>query len=122
MNWRVLSELEKSIIEKLLEGSIYGDKFNRKELANYLAKQIDEFGSLALRRVDQQGDYDGVQAHLLSSGYFDDDGQREKFGPMVNILVFEKNGFLLELQIYRDDGGPIVRPIVPDEIFMITAR
>jgi hypothetical protein len=63
-----------------------------------------------------------MNPRLIASGYFDDDNQTAILGPMVEMILFEKNGFLSELQIFRSDGSPLKREIDPDKIFMIEHR
>ncbi|WP_205936500.1 hypothetical protein, partial [Rhizobium leguminosarum] len=84
--------------------------------------KVNEYGSLALlSRGDNQPAND-MNPRLIASGYFDDDNQTAILGPMVEMILFEKNGVLSELQIFRSDGSPLKREIDPDKIFMIEQR
>jgi hypothetical protein len=92
------------------------------ELQGYVGQVIDEYGSLALLPLDGNQLPDSMNPRLVASGYFDDDNQLAVIGPRVEILLFEKNGVLSELQIFRSDGSALKRHIDPEKIFMIEQR
>lgn len=117
-DWRTLTDTEKRIIGKLLSGI---DTRPSWDIQAYVGREIDEYGSLLLSRGDNQPASD-MTPRLLASGYFDDDNQKAILGPMVEIILFEKNGVLSELQIFRGDGAPLKREIEPDRIFMIEQK
>ncbi|NEH32979.1 DUF6984 family protein [Rhizobium ruizarguesonis] len=118
-DWRSLTDNEKRIVKKLLFGMDIPPSW---EIQEYVGHEIDEYRSLALlSRGDNQPAND-MNPRLIASGYFDDDNQTAILGPMVEMILFEKNGVLSELQIFRSDGSPLKREIDPDKIFMIEQR
>lgn len=117
-DWRSLTDTEKRIVRKLLSGI---DTRPSWDIRDYVGREIDEYGSLLLSRGDSQPTSD-MTPRLIASGYFDDDNQKAILGPMVEIILFEKNGALSELQIFRSDGSPLKREIEPDKIFMIEQK
>ncbi|MBB3454364.1 hypothetical protein FHT86_002663 [Rhizobium sp. BK313] len=118
-NWRSLTDNEKRIVKKLLFGMDISPAW---ELQGYVGQVIDEYGSLALLPLDGNQLPNSMNPRLVASGYFDDDNQLAVIGPMVEILLFEKNGVLSELQILRSDGSALKRHIDPEKIFMIEQR
>ena len=118
-NWRSLTDNEKRIVKKLLFGM---DMSPAWKLQGYVGQVTDEYGSLALLPLDGNQLPNSMNPRLVASGYFDDNNQLAVIGPMVEILLFEKNGVLSELQIFRSDGSALKREIDPEKIFMIEQR
>ncbi len=118
-DWRSLTDNEKRIVKKLLFGMDIPPSW---EIQKYVGHEIDEYGSLALlSRGDNQPASD-MNPRLIASGYCDDDNQKAILGPMVEMILFEKNGVLSELQIFRSDGSQLKREIDPDKVFVIEQR
>jgi hypothetical protein len=105
--------MEMQIILKVLDLSHVTMPVN---LGMYEASQINEWGSIALRIANDETNV-GTEMRAIASAYFDDDNQKEIIGPLVNLILFHRNGVLCELQIYRDDDSALRRPINPEELF-----
>ncbi|CDN49209.1 DUF6984 family protein [Neorhizobium galegae] len=118
-DWRSLTDNEKRIVKNLL-----GDELAQPswEINGYFAREIDEYGSLALMLHNERTSPENGRMRPVASGYFDDDNQKDVMGPMVELILFEQNNVLSELQIFRSDGSPMKKEIDPDGIFLIWRR
>lgn len=103
--FRALSQLEKSIIMSLV--SVVDDNENLlKQIESARVKEIDDYGSLK---------FDGFEAHPymmvsgpLVTGQQEDVDTIENSGPYINFILLLKDGFMSELDIYKDDGSKAV--------------
>lgn len=118
-DWRSLTDREERIVRALLEGRGAPAHW---EIHGYIGREIDEYRSLELLPRGDHPPATGTRFRLIASGYFDDDNQWALRGPLVEILLFENNGALSELQIFRSDGSPLKQEIDPGKIFMIEQR
>jgi hypothetical protein len=109
---RALTPDERLILSKLLSISAPGIEVLRQQMADARAVVSDEYGSISLDvHKAQPGNFsDGP---LITATQFDTDTV-ENYGPKINVILFVKNGFINELQIYKDDGKPIKSRLNPD--------
>ncbi|KQV32525.1 hypothetical protein ASC97_02835 [Rhizobium sp. Root1203] len=121
VTWRELTAAEKRIIERLVRHASRGNVAPAWDIETYRAAAIDDFGSLRLRPRDKADPGAGALARPIASAYFDDKDTPDPYGPLVDIILFEAAGLLCELQIYRSDGGTILRTIEADDIFLVTS-
>ncbi|WP_283195037.1 hypothetical protein [Rhizobium sp. AN80A] len=120
--WRELNPAEKQIIQRLARHAARGEVPPAWDCDHYRAAEIDASGSLRLRPRDRLEAATELPAHPVASGYFDDKEVADPYGPLVDIILFSANGMLCELQIYRSDGGAILKAIEADAIFLITVH
>lgn len=120
--WRELSTAEKQIIQRLVRHGSPGDIPPAWDCEHYRAAEIDDFGSLRLRPRDKTDLAVDLPTRPVASGYFDDKETADPYGPLVDVILFSAAGLLCELQIYRSDGGAILRPVEADAIFLITSH
>ncbi|CDZ57392.1 DUF6984 family protein [Neorhizobium galegae] len=118
-DWRSLTDNEKRVVRNLLGDDLAQPSW---EINGYVAREIDEYGSLALTPHDERTSPENGRILPVASGYFDDDNQKDVMGPMVELILFEQNNVLCELQIFRSDGSPMKKEIDPDGIFLIWRR
>lgn len=121
VTWRELTAAEKRIIERLVRHAARGNVAPAWDIENYRAAEIDDFGSLRLRPRDKADLATGAIVRPIASAYFDDKDTPDPYGPLVDIILFEAAGLLCELQIYRSDGGAILRSIEAEDIFLVTS-
>lgn len=120
--WRELNPAEKQIIQRLARHAARGEVPPAWDCDHYRAAEIDASGSLRLRLCDRTDWPADLPAHPVASGYFDDKEVADPYGPLVDIILFSAAGVLSELQIYRSDGGVILKAIEADAIFLITVH
>lgn len=109
--YRTLTDPERSILEILLSTDLPGIQTLRDQVAHAKVQVLDECGSLGIKIEDSAPGLfrDGP---LITARQPDRD-TKDEFGPHINVLLFIKNGFLDELEIYKDDGSPILEPLDP---------
>ncbi|UIJ83194.1 DUF6984 family protein [Rhizobium leguminosarum] len=111
--WRDMTDGEKRCIETLLRATNLTDVWKIEEI---IGRELDEFGSLALTMRGTLIE-PNLKTSPIISAHFLDEGDEEI--PVGEILLFEKDGVLTELQIYRFDSSPLRVNLDPDRIFMI---
>lgn len=107
---RHLSKLERLVLAKLLSVDFPGKDQLNEQLHDVRVKRIDEQGSLELlpirpapiAAVEQRVP---VEAEML-----------DKDGVTIHVLLHVVDGFLKELEIYRDDSNPLERGLSPEEL------
>ncbi len=114
--WRELTNLEKECIQTLLRESDWNNCWNIDDLAGCV---LDESGSLALSTRPWPATPNLVASPIVS-GYFSD-GDQEGY-PVGEILLYERDGALTELSIYRGDGLPLKQKVDPTTITMISQQ
>lgn len=100
----VVPSAENLLLSKLLSWNFRGAPELREQLSGMLAKPLDTNGSLRLgvtvpsvAKVDRRIPVEGT--------YLDNDGTR------VHILLHVVDGYLDELEVYREDSGRIARTL-----------
>ena len=117
--WRPIREAERAIVDKLLQDNalslrnIKGDNINTCEV-----RVLDEYGSIEFKS-NNCSETKRENQRLVASGYFNDGDATEIGKPLVNLLLFARGEWLSELQIYKDDGSSIRKPIDADSIVML---
>ncbi|GLZ75039.1 hypothetical protein Bcon01_80840 [Burkholderia contaminans] len=76
------------------------------------ASPIDEEGSLRLVTSSDKK-YGDATGPLITAVQEDVDTVRN-YGPYINFVLILKNGFIDELEVYKDDGGKIAADFNPD--------
>lgn len=106
---RPLSEGQRALIRVLLADAFPGRNELVLQSEGCLAWPIDSNGSLKLRPM--QGPAAPVGRRVPVEGDFDD-----KDGVVVHVLLHVIEGHLDELEIYREDSGPLLRPIEANQL------
>ena len=100
--YRALSTTEKDVLSRLLEVPFAGKGELKQQLADPGARTLDEYGSIELRPKHQ------IQAPVKKTIPVEAEAPDED-GIAIRYLLFVQNGIAYELQIYKDDGSPIIR-------------
>ncbi len=106
--YRALSTSERDILDRLLAVSFPGRDELMQQLADPEARTIDEYQSIELCLKQQ------IRAPVKKTVPVEAEAP-DADGIMVRYLLFVREGLAYELQIYKDDGSPIIRrPEVAD--------
>lgn len=119
-DYRLLTNLEKAILVKLLSVELPGVEILREQIGRARAQTIDEYGSIALR-VESPMRAPFGNGPLVSATQ-NDRNTVEGQGPFINVLLFIKDGLLQELQIYKDDSGEIIDRIEPAKFDLVVDK
>jgi hypothetical protein len=93
---------------KLLEKEFSGRSQLVKQLEGILVKTVDAEGSLSLKVAPLMIPAD-VACTVPVEGYYSDEDEPSDLQPKIHVLIHVKNGFLAELEVYKDDGSPIAK-------------
>lgn len=100
---RPLSAREEAVLGFLLAAEFEGVEALRQQAASCQVSELDPDGGLSLRPI--QGSPADVTRRVVTEGdYVDSDGG------MVHVLVHVVDGWLDELEIYREDGQRVKTP------------
>jgi len=102
-DFREPSPTERGLIQRLLEADFAGKSELANQLASCRVREIDSDGSL---EFELAACYD--PAPVAKRIPVEGDGVDED-GIHVHVLLHVVNGFVKELEIYKDDGSPIRR-------------
>lgn len=105
--WRQLTDRERRLVEKLLSPEFPGCEALRSQLETARVSAIDADGSLQFRVSGPSAE---VEQRVPTEGYYfdaEDGGLR----PAVHVLLHVVDGRLDELEVYKDDGSPIMVPL-----------
>jgi hypothetical protein len=101
--YRQLDDYEKCVIRQLLSAEFTGRDEIREQLGSALAKQIDSEKSLQFL-INPQCGRANVRSRIPVEGSFADSD-----GIQIHILLHVIDGVAQELEIYKDDGTPIIQ-------------
>ncbi len=104
-DWRPLSETERLTLAKLLTADFPGRTQLLQQAQGALAKTLDAEGSIALRSSVDAPAAQVVRRIPVEAEFEDLDGVT------VHVLLHVLEGFLDELEFYRDDSAPIQGPV-----------
>jgi hypothetical protein len=105
--FRPITPAEKRLVLKLLEVDFPGNSELRLQLSGVLAKRIEEDGTLLFEvRSDVLAP---VRRRVPVEAWYSDVNSKPLVGPFVRILLHVVAGKLSELEIYKDDGSPIIK-------------
>jgi hypothetical protein len=104
--YRSPNAIEWALLKKLLEKSFPGRDDLLRQLDGLSVRKIDKEGSLSLR-VDQLAPRAEVKDRVVAEGHYSDEDSASSEGPKVHVLLHVVKGKLTELEIYKDDGSPI---------------
>jgi hypothetical protein len=87
------------------------------QLDGLSVKPIDAEGSLSLKPGPVAAPAQ-VKDRIVSEGYYSDEDAGLSEGAHVNVLLHVVKGLLAELEIYKDDGSPIKKkPLAENLVF-----
>jgi hypothetical protein len=106
-DYRALTSLERDILQRLLEADFAGCEQLQEQLEGLRAKQIDDEGSLGFEV--KAGAPAPVEHRVPVEAHYSDDDRAGDGAPLVHILLHVREGRLWMLEIYKDDGSPILQ-------------
>jgi hypothetical protein len=109
---RALAPTEREVISVLLSEDFPGRDELVGQLDHVSGRIIDDDGSLELR-VTADAPRAPVTARVATEGHMADSD-----GMMVHVLLHVVDGFMSELEIYRDDSTPPRRRLDPNAIHL----
>jgi hypothetical protein len=112
--FRPITTVEYEIIKKMLETKFRGRNQFVQQLVGLWAKPIDAQGSLRLRVTCTAAA--PISRGIAVEARYPDLDARDESGPCVNLLLHVADGRLSMLEIYKDDGGKILKVPNPAEM------
>jgi hypothetical protein len=103
-DYRPLSVAERNLLNYLLAADFPGRDALARQIDTALGRRIDENGSIEFQVSAAPP---AEAAYIPVEGSYPD-GSDSGFGPAVNLLLFVVDGRAAMLEIYKDDGTPIV--------------
>jgi hypothetical protein len=103
LNFREPTPTEKELLQRLLEADFEGKTELSSQLQRFRVRQIDTEGSL---EIDPGTNVD--KAPVKKRIPVEAEGADED-GTHVHVLLHVVNGVVKELEIYKDDGSPIIQ-------------
>ena len=100
-DFRPLSATERAVLDRLMEVEFPGREEIRKQLEECLVKTIDENGSLRFRVKSEV--VAPVKKRIPVEAEFTDSD-----GVMAHVLLHVLNGFVRELEVYKDDSTRLI--------------
>jgi hypothetical protein len=119
-DYRPLTDAERSMVTKMLSIDVPGIEILREQARVATAKVIDEYGSISFK-IDADSRSQFTDGPLISATQADKNTVCG-YGPYINIILFIKLGMLNELQIYKDDGSPILERVDPSKFELVVDR
>lgn len=113
--FRELRDVELRILDRMLQVPIPQSAALREQVAAAKVRPVDELGSLGFKVCRSCLLVQAADGPILSALQPDEDTV-ENFGPYINYILFVKDGLITELQIYKDDGSRIKKPLDPTKI------
>ncbi len=106
MPFRELTDYERRVIDKLLEGDFPGRAALSEQITNSLVRELDADGCL---EFDVRTDVKAiVKDRIPTEGEYDDIDSIT-----VHILLHVVDGKVNELEIYKDDGSQVIQMPAP---------
>ena len=110
---RRLSEWERATLAKLLSADFPGRPELAVQAADVTGASLDSEGSLALSPAAGSPAAEVVRRIPVEAEFEDEDGMT------VHVLLHVLDGFLSELEIFREDSGPLRRPLRVDSLRLV---
>lgn len=106
--FRTLSDLEGELLSVLLGADFPGRDALKKQVAVASVREIDDNGSLEFARSDETP-AEVVRRIPVEAELDDSDGVT------IHLLLHVVDGLVQELEVYRDDSGPVQRTLNPHD-------
>ena len=107
---RPLAAGERAVLDKLLSESFPGRDALAEQARDVRVRSIDADGSLALMPDPGVCPADVVRRIPVEAEAEDLDGVA------IHVLLHVVDGYMKELEVYREDSSRVVRPITPDAL------
>lgn len=111
--YRELTEIERNILLKLASAGVANQEILVAQINVARVMDLDEFGSLKFELL-QCPKYFDASGPLITAQQ-EDANTVAGFGPYINVLLFLKEGYIDELEVYKDDGGSIASALEPEK-------
>jgi hypothetical protein len=111
-DYRSPTEVELHLLATLLSADFVGAAALRAQCQEALVRQIDDDGSLSII-VDQPSPAEVTRRVPVEAEISDEDGV------LIHILLHIIDGYLHELEIYREDSDRVRRTIAPEALNLI---
>jgi hypothetical protein len=110
---RPLDRAERAVLAKLLDAEFPGKKALLEQARGVKVQSLDANGSLALKPADDSTSA-GVTRRIPVEAELDDHD-----GTTIHVLLHVVDERMSELEIYRDDGAPLQRPVSAEKLRII---
>lgn len=110
-NFRPLEASERELLQGLLVQEFPGREELRRQLNTVLAKRIDADGSIALQTG--AADPAPVKSRVPTEGQCPDAD-----GTVIHVLLHVVNGFMNELEIFKEDSSRVIQPPVAGNLVL----
>jgi hypothetical protein len=107
--FRSLSDLEGRLLAVLLSTDFLGRDALVEQVAAASVREIDDNGSLEFARSDKTP-AEVVRRIPVEAELDDSDGVT------IHVLLHVVDGLVKELEVYRDDSGPVLRALAPEDL------
>jgi hypothetical protein len=107
-----MSERERAVLFRLLEDDFPGRNEIMNQINNAFVKRIDRDGSLSFE-LQPSIKANVIRRIPVEAQYPDSDGT------IVHVLLHVVNGVITELEVYKDDGSPIINAVGPENLEII---
>jgi hypothetical protein len=108
-DFRHLSDLEERLLAVLLGTDFSGRDALAKQVASASVREIDRNGSLEFAPSDSKP---AEVAHRIPVEAELDDND----DVTIHVLLHVVDGYLKELEVYRDDSGRVLRALAPEDL------
>ena len=113
--WRQPTTGEMNLILKLLSADFQGSAALRKQLENCTIQTVDDEGSFQFN-TSGACDKAFVKGRVPVEAEYLDQETDDPLAPKVRLLLHVVDGYLKELEIYKDDGQPILKSAMPADL------
>jgi hypothetical protein len=110
---RPLAAVERAVLLKLLSADFPGRDALREQADDALGRRIDADGSLEIQPNQEARPADAVRRIPVEAETEDLDGT------LIHVLLHVVNGYMNELEVYREDSAKIDRPMSPEALRVI---
>jgi uncharacterized protein DUF6984 len=111
-DFRPLSNLEGQLLAVLLSADFPGRNAIVEQIAFASVREIDDNGSLEFGPSDKTPAQ--VVRRIPVEAELDDSD-----GVMIHLLLHVVDGFVKELEVYRDDSGRVRRDLAPEDLRLL---
>jgi len=111
--YRDLNEQERKILLKMASAEVINREILIAQIDVARVNGLDRVGSLKFK-LTQCPQYFNTNGPMITAQQEDVDTVAG-FGPYINVLLFLKDGYIDELEVYKDDGSEIVSQLDPEK-------
>jgi hypothetical protein len=118
-NWRESNQSERALLMHLLRGDVKGKAEILEQISSMEVMQISPTGSLRLRSPGPLAIVKDIDApsprandNIIVEGFYDDEDPSQKnnvrIARLVRLALHVTDGRISELEVYKEDGSPIL--------------